>query len=577
MKYIKFIVVHAWIVFIAIGFVVYGSSLSNTFAWDDEEQIVNNTIIRSITNLPQIFTGSTFNTGGTGTLQGSFYKPLMIVCFSVLHWAFDANPFFFHLFQLILHSINAYLIFLLFTTIFPESRKDTYTVPFFLSLVFLLHPINVEAIVYSSSLQDVMYMFFGLLSLLVLITKKLSMINMLFLSVLFLLSLLSKETGVLFIPVTILYSVFFQKYTLKPLLTSIGAALSVYALLRFIVGHVFFSTNTVAPIARISLGERLYSIPKIIYYYITTFFFPKFLSISQHWVVRSPTITDFYVPLFSVLLFTLLIFWYYLYLRKLNKAKSQLYFFFACWFIVGICFHSQLYPLDMTVADRWFYVAEVGLLGMMAVVVLHIKQKILNYSRYVVVLALCVLIILSIRTVYRSYDWKNGLALYTKDAQRTLSFDLENNLGVELFRIGNIQEAKKHFEQSTILAPYWWINWNNLGAIYERENNIPMAKKYYYTAIDNGSYYLSYENIAKVLYFSEKNPKEAKEFISESIKLYHQNSTLWEVLALSNYALNANEEALVAAKNAYALAPSEQTAYVVIQIQSGKPIKFDTK
>ena len=43
-----------WII-VLVGFGVYFNSLFNGFVWDDEEQIVNNAIIQSMSNLPQIF------------------------------------------------------------------------------------------------------------------------------------------------------------------------------------------------------------------------------------------------------------------------------------------------------------------------------------------------------------------------------------------------------------------------------------------------------------------------------------------------------------------------------------------
>ncbi len=55
-----------------IGFLVYVNSLPNGFVWDDEEQIVNNLVIRDWKNLPLLFESSTFYAGGAG-LSGGFY------------------------------------------------------------------------------------------------------------------------------------------------------------------------------------------------------------------------------------------------------------------------------------------------------------------------------------------------------------------------------------------------------------------------------------------------------------------------------------------------------------------------
>lgn len=91
---------------ILIGFLVYFKSLFNDFVWDDEEQIVNNSFIHSLINLPYFFQSSTFNPGGALIIGGAYYKPLMMVFFSVIYNLFGPKPFFFHLYQIILHIIG---------------------------------------------------------------------------------------------------------------------------------------------------------------------------------------------------------------------------------------------------------------------------------------------------------------------------------------------------------------------------------------------------------------------------------------------------------------------------------------
>ncbi len=559
MNRLHFLTKYFILIFFLIGFLVYGASLSNRFVWDDEEQILNNSLVHSITNLPLFFRGSTFNTGGTGSLSGLYYKPLMTVFFSLFYTLFGANPFFFHLIQLIFHLVNTCLVFVLFRNFFPPLAL-------FLSLIFLVHPINVETITYSSSLQDILYLFFGLISLLFLIKNDFNLKKTLTLSLLMLLSLLSKETGIIFIFLSILFAYLYQKTKLKSLFKAIFISLASYSVLRFGVAQVFFNKHDLSPITRISLWQRLPTIPKIITHYLSTFVFPQEFSISQHWVVDTLTLTSFYLPLIlSISFFTILS----AYLR------SKPFLFFYCWFILGLGLHLQIFPLDMTVADRWFYLPQIGLLGMLGIFLLSFKKYFSRFSVLLYLLATIFLILLSIRTLYRSLDWKDSLTLYSKDEQITPnSFDLENNLGVALYRAGRYQEAKDHFERSVQIAPFWWTNWNNLGSTYEQEKNIKDAKDAYTTAIKNGQYYLSYENLAKITLFKENKPDEAKKFAEDSLKILPQNSTLWLVLALSDYKLNLKDDALIAAKNAYLLSPSEQTYYIVTRLQSGLPIDF---
>ena len=114
-------------------------------------------------------------------------------------------------------------------------------------------------------------------------------------------------------------------------------------------------------------------------------------------------------------------------------------------------------------------------------------------------------------------------------------------MGVELFRIGRYTEAKKYFEISTQLAPYWWVNWNNLGAIYEQEKDYQKAMEYYQKSVNNGQYYLAYENLAKILILHGKDQKKTEEFLKETLRLFPKNETLWKISNFYNQQLNQKQ------------------------------------
>jgi len=218
--------------------------------------------------------------------------------------------------------------------------------------------------------------------------------------------------------------------------------------------------------------------------------------------------------------------------------KSSIFFFL--WFIISIFPYLQFFPLDMTVAERWFYLPMIGLLGIIGTVLNKFEIQNSKFKNLTMGFALVIILLFSIQSFIRTLDWKNGLTLYSKDIKTVSgSFDLENNFGVELFRTGDYASAKIHFEKSTKLAPYWWTNWNNLGAIYEREKNYQKAIEYYQKAIDNGQYYLAYENLAKILVFYENDQKKTEEFLQKSLKLFPENQNL---LLINTYFQEKNKK-----------------------------------
>lgn len=553
---------------ILIGLVVFANSLFNNFVWDDEEQVLNNYAIRSVANIPQFFTGSTFNSGGAGNLEGLYYKPLMTTSFATIFLFFGDNPFFYHLIQLVLHLTNTIILFLIFRSFFKDKLEAS--IPFLLALIFLIHPSQVEAVSYVSGLQEPLFFLFGILAFWLFLSGKIKTIkHSIFLFFLLLFSMLSKETGFLFIVLICSYSFLFAKKSLKKMLLISVSSLSVYSFLRCAIAGIYFNKHGLTPISTLDFWQRILSLPKIMFFYIQSFFYPV-PAISQHWVVLNVNYLDFYIPLIICISLSLILLLLFLNLYRRRSTYLKHFIFFLIWFLMGLGLHSQLiFPLDMTVSDRWFYFPLAGLLGLFSVLIIQFN---LNKKLFLILLILWILF-LSIKTVVRNSDWNNGLKLYSHDILYSKgSFDLENNLGVELFRSGSLDDAQIHFRNSTEIAPFWWTNWNNLGAIEESKGNFEKAIIYYQKAIDNGNYYLAYQNQAK-MYFLHKTPQETKDFCENSLKILPANSSLWRFLALSEYRLGNREKALTAARNALYLENSSLNLYIYQRLSQNQTLE----
>jgi tetratricopeptide (TPR) repeat protein len=559
---------------LTITFLVFSFSLFNNFVWDDEEQIVNNPAVHSLSNIPQHFFGSTFHTGGAGGSSGIYYKPLMSTSFTILYVIGGGKPFLFRLFQIFLHMANVTMIFLLYRQIFKKNYLAAV-----LALIFAIHPFNVESVVYISALQDVQFLFFGLMSLLVLIYRrylKNTKIQSIYVSaILILASMLSKETGALFLFIyplflTIFYPKFF-KNNWKKIFLSLFSVLATYLLLRLVLAEVRVATQGLSPITRASKLVILLTAPKIIFFYLSTFFRPKHLLIAQHWLVNELTWSEFYWPLLVVLVFLLcivfLLIWFHQ--KKLFKQFKQSIFFSLAFFI-GISLHLHIIPLDMTVADRWFYLPMIFLLGLIGVffsICNFAKWKYI-YKNIFLFLVSIILILFSYKTILRITQWKDGLTLFGHDIQYVSnSFDLENNYGTELARIGNNDEALKYFSRSVELLPDWWTNWSNMGVIYQRQGKVAEARRHYEQSINNGYYHIAYENLAALLLINY-DLDEARQFMLEAVKIYPYNYKLRSYLAIAEYEMGNQIEALKQANYAYQLMPNVDSATLLQTIKN---------
>src|SRR5665213_1777591 len=189
----------AGLIIAVLGFAFYFTGLTNSFQGDDVYQIVNNVPVHSITHIKLFFEGGTFYNGhGLAPLSGVYFRPLMMTVFSLLYTLFGPHPIYFHLFQLALCIGSSIILYLFFRYSFKPALALS------LSLVFLLHPLNSQVAYAIPSMQDALFFFFGILALYLLLRLK-SVRSLLLVAACLFLSLLSKESGLLFTSMALLY------------------------------------------------------------------------------------------------------------------------------------------------------------------------------------------------------------------------------------------------------------------------------------------------------------------------------------------------------------------------------------
>jgi hypothetical protein len=457
-RYIALLVYSVW------GLALYGVSLGFGFILDDEFQILNNPQVQDFGKIFLNFTNSTV--ASAQGMQGIYYKPVMMMIYNLLWHTGGGGALAFHLFQLIVHVLNSFLIFLLFQNFFHEEKKYG---AFLAGALFLCHPVNSEAVVMIADLQEPLFTFFGLAALLVLARARFP----LFAAGLFLLSLLSKESGLLYLLIAIPFAWMFHRERFKMSLASVGVAGGVYLGLRFgLAGlNVLHAGNM--QINRADLATRLLSLPKILFHYMSVFFGQSPPSLTQDWVVSQMSFVDFWGPLAAVLvLLTLLV------IYALKKPRREFHFFFL-WLVVGMGLHSQLIPLDGTVSDRWFYFPLIGAIGM---ALLLFKAAPFAPKKLKLGFTAVLSVLLSVKTFARTELWREPLTLFQQDVkEQPESFYLNNNLGLELLKAGRFAEAIPYFEKTITVSPpgsrEGLVAWRNLGAAYLELGNYPKAEE----------------------------------------------------------------------------------------------------
>lgn len=547
---------------IGIGYLVFFNSLFNGFVWDDNFQIVNNIPVHN--GLLFYYFSHTI---------GPYYRPLMLLSYTIIYQFFHLNAFFFHFIQISIHIVNVIFVFWLLR----YFSKNT-LVSFFLAILFLIHPMNAEPVDYIANLQDVMFTFFGLTALFITIKNKFGSYSFIISSLLLFLGLLSKETGILFIAMSLSYTIFTKKSQKLKFIIGTCASFIIYLVIRIALVGVIKPTNfnLIPPntILEATFIQRLLTIPKIIYFYLATFIYPADLT-NKYWYVKDINIPDFILPLiFDFLVFSFLLIIGILISRR-EKNSSSSYWFFFFWFCLGIGLHLQMLPLDKTVADRWFYFPMIGLLGMTAVALARIKIISSLKKKSLIIFILFIYTILGVRTMIRNNNWYSDLTLFSHDLPSMENIgDIHYNYAIALMSANRVDEAIAHYKRGIQLIPNSFMLWHNLGMAYLKKNNLEKAGINFTKAVnlkrDEGlpNRALVYTLILQAKY------NEAIKVAKSALRLLPNDAYLWRLLGLAEHEMGNNTKAQEYFQKSISLHPDPVTKYYINQLEQNLSIEF---
>lgn len=483
---------------------------------DDFAQVVLNKNVHDLSKWINHFSSSTMYSE-QNTVVGIYYKPVMMICYSLLWNINNGDPMPFRIFQLFAHIMNSFLIFKLLQNFM--DAKQRFLLPMICSLLFLVHPINSEAVLFIADLQEPLYTFFGLL-LLITIQKYQGWRGASLFAFFGMLSLLSKESGILYLVTGIFFVFLYKKNQLKNYVVSFASVASVYLFLRFYMAELMSIRSQDMKIATVDTLTRLTSIPKILFHYLVLYVFPKDIALTQDWVVAHISFAEFGLPLFIVIALVGFIFY------NLMKLKDKDLLFFSFWFFLGWGLHSQLVPLDGTVSDRWFYFTIVGLTAVLLKIFSRRNLKFNLISKFLLVV---LMIAFSIRSYYRSLDWQSPILLFSADLKvDPTSFYLNNNLGQALIEIGKPAEAIPLFKIAIANlnpgAVSWYSAMTNLAASYYYTKDFNQALEILNQIISGNE--IKTIRLMILTQFALQDVVKAKQYIDAGLRIYPDDPML---------------------------------------------------
>ena len=556
----------AALVLAAAGIVTYWSGLRSPFMGDDLFQIVDNPLAHSISNIGTFFRGGTFYYG-LSPLGGGYYRPIVTTVYSLLYTVFGPNPFYFHVLQLLLCIGSAILLYRFLSYSFNAGLA------LFLSLIFLVHPANSQVGFSVPYMQDALFFFFGILAMWLLVRFRSTTAIFLVIPCL-ILSLLSKETGIFFIAMALIYLIWWDKQRLYAFLAIIAAPIAIYLLLK--ANATGLNTNPDnAPIDSLDLGGRLLTAPSVVLFYITKFLWPVPLATAYYWVHPTFSFEFFVLPLLvDLAVIALVIYLARQIRRKGTVSQHRTFWFFAAWSALGLLAHLQIIPLDMTVAEPWFYFPMAGILGMVGVAVSALAPFVQRSTprinrRALIATGSILLVALGVRTALRGTDYSSAYDLAQHDiAASPEDYNAEVAIAYHAAQQGDLGLAREHAYHAVNVYGTS-VTYNTLGIVLLASGEYPQAQEALSAALTYQKATFVYDDMAALTVFYG-DPVSNRELLTEGLQLFPQDGKLWFYLAILDQRNHNNAEAKVAISAAYAYGVGDQ--YVYTQIMNNAPV-----
>lgn len=235
----------AVLLFFAVSWVIYQTCIPYNYVLDDKIVITDNEYTKKgFAGIWDIMTTESFE-GYFGEkkdlVQGNRYRPLSIVTFAVEYGIQDKlNPRVSHIINILLYSLTTMMLMMVLVLLFRNFKTKHWLlgVPFIASMIFLAHPLHVEAVANIKGRDEIMSMLFSLSALYAALRytdfedKKWLMVS----AVTYFLGLLSKENAITFLAV-IPFSIYFfgegKGSVIKKVLLWLGITTVIYLILRF--------------------------------------------------------------------------------------------------------------------------------------------------------------------------------------------------------------------------------------------------------------------------------------------------------------------------------------------------------
>lgn len=390
------------VLFLLIGLVLYFPIFRVGFAGDDTLQLVKYPYLHEIGATAKVFYKVIAIPNETHSIfTGYFYRPLTFSIYTILFNLTGANPVYFHILQFVFFIAGVFLLFLFFRSYFSEKLS------FVLAAIFLVHPANNELGAYIAALGDTLCFVLGMGALLILNksnkTNRTNKTNIKIFAVclLLFLALLSKESGIIFVALVIIY-LFWKKmmrFYFLPVLITTG----IYLACRLDASQQTLFMSLGHPMEYPDFAHRLFLMPQTAYALLREIIIPSRDALSPGYFRAEFAYSILPIVMLCFFLVASIVFWRII--RRYNRNRATSFLIFLLWVVAGILPYVQFVQLEVMFADRWLYVSEIGVFGMLGVLGSVIPFKKNRWFAAGCILVGIVVLLYAIQTFVLNFLW----------------------------------------------------------------------------------------------------------------------------------------------------------------------------
>jgi tetratricopeptide (TPR) repeat protein len=459
----------AFLVLAAATFAAYWPALGAGFIWDDEGHVTRPDL-RSLAGLGRIW----FRLGATQQ-----YYPVLHSAFWIEHRLWGGSPLGYHLCNLVLHAVAAFLFFGLL-------RRLAVPGALLAGLLFALHPVGVETVAWVAEQKNTLSAVFYLLSALAYLRFDEERTARWYLAALglFLLALLSK-TVTATLPAALLVVLWWRSGRLSwrrdavPLLPWLALAVAGGLTTAWVEQRFIGAQGAhfgLGPAARVLIAGRA------VWFYLGTLVWPvKLAFIYPRWIIDPRSPAQYFYPLAALAILVVLF-----RLRRTSRAPLAVALLFAGTLFPALGFFN-VYPFVYSfVADHFQYLADLAVFAGVGAAIAGARGAVAGRRRPLVGLGAGLLLAgLGILTWRQARTYHDLETLYRTTIERNpSSWFARGNLGVILAGTGRLPEAMQEYEAALRLNPEIPQTYNNLGNAWTLQRRWPEALAAYSRALE---------------------------------------------------------------------------------------------